>query len=477
MKQKMLIILSLIFLIALLIGLNAASYRKKEKKSDVEYYPNRSTFNSGSTGTKAFYELLSETGKKVTRWQEAPSSLLTSKNSPKTFVIIGLTRLEINDKEAEQILRWVSKGGKLVIIDRTPPELFLSSTANWSFKNITSNKLIDETDPANSVEMTAETPAIKPSQPSVFTRNIIAVQPSKFASSIQMEYLGADQIITAPANVNPPPVYKFQEQPTPAPIPIYGSDEPLPRAAPGKIEEDTNEVETSALNAPFVHISDKEKNILVDFPYGSGQIVYLTDPYIVSNSGIKLVDNAQLAINIVASNEGLIAFDEFHQGYGANSESIFTYLEGTPVVAIFAQIALLVGVLFWSQSRRFARPLPAIEPNRLSKLEYVSAMAELQQRTKAYDLALENIYSEFRRSATRLFGMDNFTSTRKDIAKAISERINVNEMEIYNRMKECEEIIHGEPTNKKKVLELANYLRELEEKLGLKRTRKQAFRK
>lgn len=477
MKQKMLVILSLIFLIALLIGLNAASYKKKEKMPDVEYYPNRSTFNSGSTGTKAFYDLLSETGKKVTRWQESPSSLLTSKNAPKTFVIIGLTRLVIEDKEAEQILRWVSEGGKLVIIDRTPQEIFLSSTANWSFKNIPSKKFIDETDPSNSIEMTAETPAIKPSQPSVFTRNITAVQPSRFASSVQMEYLGATSTGAAPANVNPPPVYRFQEQPKPAPIPDYDSHEPLPKAAPGKIEEDTYPVETDALNAPFVHISDKEKNILVDFPYGAGQIVYLTDPYIVSNSGIKLVDNAQLAINIVAANDGLIAFDEFHQGYGANSESIFTYLEGTPIVAIFAQIALLIGVLFWSQSRRFARPLPAVEPNRLSKLEYVSAMAELQQRTKAYDLALENIYSEFRRSATRLFGMDNFSSTRKDIAKSISERINVNEMEIYNQMKKCEEIIHGEPTNKKQVLELANYLRELEEKLGLKRTRKQAFRK
>jgi hypothetical protein len=45
---------------------------------------------------------------------------------------------------------------------------------------------------------------------------------------------------------------------------------------------------------------------------------------------------------------------------------------------------------------RFARALPANEPNRLFKLEYVSAMAELQRRTKVYDLAIENIYNEFR---------------------------------------------------------------------------------
>ncbi|NJM53674.1 MAG: hypothetical protein HC846_09965, partial [Blastocatellia bacterium] len=135
------------------------------------------------------------------------------------------------------------------------------------------------------------------------------------------------------------------------------------------------------------------------------------------------------------------------------------------------------GLILLSQSRRFARPLPDDEPNRLSKLEYVSAMAELQQRTKAYDLAIENIFSEFRRSATRLLGMDNFSTSRKDLAKAISERTNLNELDIYNVMRKCEEIIRGEKTNKREVLELTARLRELEEKLGIKRTRKQAFRK
>jgi hypothetical protein len=58
---------------------------------------------------------------------------------------------------------------------------------------------------------------------------------------------------------------------------------------------------------------------------------------------------------------------------------------------------LLIGLIFFSQSRRFARPLPPDEPNRLSKLEYVAAMAQLQQTTKGYDLAIENIYTDFRR--------------------------------------------------------------------------------
>ena len=103
-------------------------------------------------------------------------------------------------------------------------------------------------------------------------------------------------------------------------------------------------------------------------------------------------------------------------------------------------------------------------------------MAELQQRTKAFDLALENIFSEFRRSVTRFFGVDNHTTSRKTLAQMIAERLNKNELEVYNLMRKCEEIIQGERTNKREVLELSGKLREIEDKLGIKRTRKQAFR-
>jgi hypothetical protein len=486
MKQKMLIFLSLIFLIALLVGINALSYTQKDKEPDSEVAPNRSTYNSGATGTRAFYDLLAETGRKVVRWQDPPSSLFTSISPPTTLVIIGATRLEIEEKETEEIRRWVSAGGNLVIIDREPPSKLISTTGNWSISTVPSKNFSFNVDPSDQIQMTAQTPAFKPSQPSIFTRSVNAVQPSRFASAVELEFFGAESVISTPApsptpfydyeDESPPPVagpqptitplYKLPPTPKPTPIPTIMS-------SPGKVEK----VETVALEAPFVHLSHEKQNILVDFPYGSGRIIYLTDPYIVSNAGIRLVDNARLATNIVGSYDGLIAFDEYHQGYGANNGTIFGYFAGTPVVAIFGQLCLLVGVLFWSNSRRFARPLPTDEPDRLSKLEYVSAMAELQQRTRAYDLALENIYSEFRRSVTRLLGLDNFTTSRKDLARALSERLKSNELEIYNLMRHCEEIIQGEPTNKRQVLELTGRLRQLEEKLGIKRTRKQAFRR
>src|SRR5207253_2286127 len=112
----------------------------------------------------------------------------------------------------------------------------------------------------------------------------------------------------------------------------------------------------------------------------------------------------------------------YHQGYSNDSNRFLSFFAGTPIVAIFLQGMVLVGLVFYSQSRRFARPLPPSEPDRLSKLEYVTAMAELQQRTGAWDLAIENIYAEFRRRAARLFGLDLNQATSDVLAKRISER-------------------------------------------------------
>lgn len=489
MRQKLFTFLALILLVFLLVGLNAVSYVKKDTEPDKEYIPNRSTFNPGATGTRAFYDLLTETGRKPFRLQEDFSVLArNSKNRPQTLVIIGQMRKGFEEKEIEQLLSWVSLGGRLIVIDRSPRQSLISTTANWKISVAVKNFPNFETDPSDQRQMTDKVPAGMPAQPTIFTKNVNAIQPSGFASSVGIEKID-DSAPPAPTPFviqnkdydeadEPPPL------PKPKPTVSQNRNAPiiksLPTPPPVSTEKGTKfpTIETPSQFAPVVHFVDGGgKVLLADFPYGSGQIIFLTDPYIVSNAGISLVDNAQLAINIVTAGGGTIAFDEYHQGYGATESEFFSYFAGTPVIAIGVQLILLVGLLFFTQSRRFARPLPAVEPSRLSKLEYVSAMAELQQRTRAYDLAIENIYTDFRRRAARFFGAGNYEITRRDLAVKIAERLKLNADEVEKLMQKAEEISYGEPTNKREVLDIAARLRELEAQLNLKRTRKQTFGK
>ena len=438
-------------LVAVLAGLNAASYVQKEKTPDNEITPNRSTYNVGATGTQAFYTLLFETGRKPVRWLEPPAALLTAKgNKPAVFVVTGAVRREFTPAECADLLQWVSEGGRLVLIDREPPDELVKTSADWTiaFENNTSYEILS-VDPSDQKVMTGATAAAKPVQPSVFTSGINGVQTSQFASTISFHRTG-DEDINDGTNSAPAPPRRFGSRPRKTTIltaPVAPSD-----------------------SSPATHIASGERNILVDAPYGAGRIVFLSDPFIVSNGGVALVDNARLGINIVATDGGTIAFDEYHQGFGADNNRFLQFFSGTPVVAIFLQAVLLVGFIFFSQSRRFARPVPEPEPDRLSKLEYVGAMAEMQQRTRAYDLAVENIYTDFRRRVTRLLGLDGLKARAGEIAKAIAERTGLDRDKTEETIFKCEEIIRGEPTNKKEVVELTGQLRELEAKLGIKRS-------
>jgi len=497
MKQKLLIFASIFILIFLLIGLNAVSYVKKEKTPDTEENPNRSSYNTGATGTRAFHDLLAETGRTVSRWQESPSELsINDKNKPSVLVVVGETRRQFSDSEIEQIMRWVSNGGRLVLIDRDPPSEFLKSTADWGISAEAAKDLIYMTDPSDVQQMTEKINAAKPVQPTAYTQKVSAVQASRFASSINFEYFQNSSTITAAPS--PAPTFstsdKLKSEPPPKAFPTpttnnsnqhtaeededyYESDSHISdgkkEGIATKIGSSTSPIAKSAFPAPVAHIADKDKVLLADFPFGAGSVVFLSDPFVVSNGGINLVDNAQLALNLVDFGNGIIAFDEFHQGYGKGQNRLFDYFAGTPLIAVLLQLVVLAAVIFYSQSRRFARPLPADELNRLSKLEYVGAMAELQQRTKAFDLAMENIYKDFRRRVSRLVGTDALKTSPAEFARLIAERTKSNRIELENTLAQCEAIMHGGPTNKREMLALTARLREIEETLGLQRRKRE----
>ncbi len=478
MKQKLLIFLVLIFLVLLLAGLNAATYVQKEKTPDAEFAPNRSTYNSGSTGTQAFYALLAETGRNVTRWQTSLDTLSPNdEDTPAVFVMIGPLRRDLSDEENTKLMGWVSAGGTLVLIDREPSAELLVTTTQWkmSVPPQVSPDLygVDATDQK---QMIAEKSAQKPIQPSYFAQGVNAVQASRFASSVNVERYSD---VTLPKNGLATEEGSGAASPSPSPD-YYGSYQapppppPIKKAADGYEVRDLEAEETldegPAFQAPITHIGGGPGDaLLVEAPFSEGRVIILSDPYLVSNNGINLVDNSQLAINLVTSGGGLIAFDEYHHGYGANNNRLFQYFEGTPVIALFLQCGLVVALIFFTQSRRFAMPIPDREPSRLSKLEYVSAMAELQQRTRAYDLAIENIYTDFRRRVSALVGVDNTTATRKEIAQRIAERIRGDAHELEDLMFRCEDVIHGEPISKKDTVSIIERLRDLENKLGLKR--------
>jgi hypothetical protein len=466
MRERIFVLISLAVIVVALVGLNAASYVRIKEEPDSEDRARRTTFNAGATGTKAFFDFLRENGRHAVRWQQKPSALFENgRNQPATLFIIGETLRPFEDEDIRNILRWTAGGGRLIIVDREPNSQLLPASGGWKVSALPKpNFLAGQANSDNVNEMTHEVAAAKPVQPSILTSGVNSVMPSKYASQILIgDATKQNNVAFVEASPKPESKSTFGEEPPPTP-------KPTPSRRSGTIKGDVagERVATAGFPTPISLLASGDKPILVDYPYGNGRIVYLSDPYIVSNGGLALVDNLQLALNL-AGPDGVIAFDEYHQGYGASGHPLYNYFENTPIPAMFAQFALLIALLIYSKGRRFARPVPLAIPDRRSKLEYVAAMAELQRRARTYDLAIENIYSRVRRELARFACVDNTTVKAEELAARVAERSKINREELENVMRECEDTIHGAPVNDKKALSLVSKLREIERELGFKK--------
>ncbi len=478
MRQRIAIIVTVVLMLGILIAINAASYKGKDERQDTELSPNRSTYHSGATGTRALYDFLSESGYPVMRWREVPAQLLgDTRQRVQTFVIIGDTALSIEEDEARSLLLWVERGGRLVLVDRRPGDQILPPSDHWlvatefgEFPSLTVN-------PGNVGEMTENVKPVQPVQPTLLTQNVESVRPSKFAATISFTTTNIKSNSGQDQGVNND---EFENEPPPTPEPVGP-----PALAPDK--------STPVSPAPVVHLGDSRGALLVDYPHGNGRIVILSDPYIFSNGGLSLRDNLQLAINLlrgpqrgsarspaehlgwgarparveVTSAGGLIAFDEYHQGRGTTRNALVGYFSGTPILPILGQFVALILVILWTSSRRFARPLPLKQIDRRSSLEFVASMAELQHRARAFDLAIENVYSRTRRVLARYAGME-YNSPRAEIAARVAARSSLESRSLEVLMRQCEEAINGAPVTERQSIQLVKRLRDMERALGLR---------
>ena len=457
MRQRLIIIVTLIAVVVVLVVLNAVSYVKVEATPDTESSPDRSTYNAGPTGTRALYDFLHESGYDVTRWRESTAALLNSSGPrPATLVVIGDTKIPFTKVESKEILLWVLSGGRLVIVDRSPQGVLLPKSGEWEVRALMTNFPWSELDPTDFEAMTREVKPVVPSQPTVLARNIETIMPSRFASALSFVKMPTPSKKVSNSNSNSSPPDET------------GGDDDEPDFNP----EPEIDISTSGENAatvspaPVATFINDRGAVVAEYPHGKGRIVLVSDPYLVANNGINRADNLQLGINVVVGNGGVIAFDEFHQGRSSTHNALIQYFEGTPVLAICAQLILIGVAIVWSRGTRFGRPLPLPHVDRRSSLEFVASMAELQQRAKAHDLALENIYSRVRRVLVRHAGL-NQNSSRADIASRIALRSKVSEKALESLMRSCEDTINGAPTNGKESLRLVRRLREVEARLGL----------
>jgi hypothetical protein len=233
------------------------------------------------------------------------------------------------------------------------------------------------------------------------------------------------------------------------------------------LSEFASHVDVTSTSVTY-HIGNGRAAIVADSMVGDGRVVLVSDPFLVANNGISQADNAVLAVNLFANlPSGTIAFDEFHHGFGSTQNSgVLAYFRGTPVPWMLAQASLIAVLMVYSFGRRFGRPLPLRKERRTSNLEFVSSMANITRLARANDVAMQNIYFEFRKRLCRYGGLPSKSEIPR-IASAVSKRSSLDERQLNDLLTRCDQIAGGEHSGESELLRLVDRIRQIESELRL----------
>lgn len=427
----------IVMALLLLGGLSAARYISLDRPPESETEPNRSTYNTGPTGARAFYQLLEATGQPVGRWRENFAKL-EQNGTGSALVMIGPFNSATfrSAGELQALERWINNGGQLLLITRQLPFQLRGPLLQFKQKDLAGQSSEGGADRA---------PLIR--QPTRLTRGIRDLVLSPLATRLIID----EELLASP----PAPASEMAEK-------VDANDQ---------LEEPLEEL-IGPLSSPIVHLGDRDGAILIDFNFGGGRVLILTDPFIVANNGISQGANLDLALNLVreldgevASRRRLILFDEYHHGFGNDSNQLLAWFRGTPWPLIALQGGLICLLLWYSQSRRFSRPIPLPETDRHAPLEFVDSMANLQQTAEARDLAIENIYPRFRTRLCLRLGLSSRATNEQIIERFHLLRLPLAVDQLRQTLLEAELVLQGEPLTDQQLIAIVDRLHAIESTL------------
>jgi hypothetical protein len=446
MRRYLGIIIGSLIVIGVLIALSAAGNIELDRPSESEMQPIRSSYSTGATGTRAFYQLLEESGKPVARWREGYLSL-AEKAGDALLIAVGPFQFDgtLPVDEAQGLKDFIVSGGNALIISRSPGKQLGDS--------IIHSISIDS-------RITAKNPPWKAAPEMLVDSRSdqLILQPTELTkglSKLAVSQLAARMTFASPGKV-------------PAPSPAAGSGSSVTGSIPSALKPGIKP------GAPVIHLGDSDGALLADFRYGEGRVVFLSDPFVIANNGIARGSNLRLALNLIdslgAGRDGsarLIYFDEYHHGYRSENNPLVNYFRGTPMVWLIVQGLLLSLLIVYTYGRRFARPLPLSQADRHSPLEFVSSMANLQQAANARDLAIENIFPRFKAQLCRRLGLSSRAQPEEIIAGVRRLRLPVSEIEVRQALSESELILKGEELDDAHLVKIVARMRHIMTQLKL----------
>lgn len=128
--------------------------------------------------------------------------------------------------------------------------------------------------------------------------------------------------------------------------------------------------------------------IAIQFRFGKGRVIAVSDPSIFSNAQLAHDDNARFAYNL-ASAYAPVAFDETAQGY-SRTQNIWQVLPAPVHVALLIMVGA-AGLALIGSNVRFGPLTTLVRDERRNSSAFIDSMASLMERGKARQKAIQDL--------------------------------------------------------------------------------------
>jgi hypothetical protein len=210
------------------------------------------------------------------------------------------------------------------------------------------------------------------------------------------------------------------------------SPSPITRAAP-QISM-AAQARWSEYGSAYALYGDRDQVLVVKYPYGRGEVLWLGGATPLTNAGLKEPGNLEFLLASLGEANRPILWDEYIHGY---RETLGLSIAHSPVKWLALQLVLLGLAVLATFSRRSGPVCAPASVVRLSPLEFVQTLGGLYENARTASVAVDVSYQRFRYWLTRRLGVANNVSVN-DLEASVRDRFATKDDHFGAILKRCE---------------------------------------
>lgn len=206
----------------------------------------------------------------------------------------------------------------------------------------------------------------------------------------------------------------------------------ITRAAPQIVM--APEARWESFSSAYPLYADGEVTLVVQYPYGRGEVLWWGAATPLTNDGLKEQGNLEFLLACLGGKKNEILWDEYIHGY---RETLTTTVAHSPLKWLALQVSLLALAVLFTFSRRSGPVCKPAADVRLSPLEFVHTLGGLYENAGSASVALDICYQRFRYWLTRRLGVANNIPIN-DLERAVRDRWSVKDDRFATVLRRCE---------------------------------------